>query len=291
MFSTAQTPESTIISKQGLIDPKTLADAIPLLKHRLKACIAERNFMEAEILKHRIDELEIKHHEVQQSILKSRQSVDRVSVEEAHLDDYREFNAHWDQVMKKYESDSEAQLKELKVTHEAERRSKLEELEKLTPTVYKPSSKLLEMRQKVGAFVKNQMFIEAHNITHEIELREHEEQKAHDTHRQVIIKKKLKFFEERKQVELTALKDKLKVGFEELERQRGSELETVIKRYQANATQLVISQSIEKNKYDGLHTTLAGRSSLDVTSISRIIASSRASTPGVSYRPKRRVDS
>jgi hypothetical protein len=62
----------------------------------------------------------------------------------------------------------------------------------------------------------------------------------------------------------------------------------VVKRYQNNTKQLGISQGIEKNKRDGRHTTSAGRTSLEVNSISRILASSRAGTPGVTYRPKHR---
>lgn len=287
MLSAAVTPESTLRSKTPF-DPALLQDAVPLLKQRQKECIAEGKFLEAEALKHRVAELLVKQRQVELTQLKSRQASERVTVEAAHMDDYREFNARWDESLAKYTRESEAQMGDLKATHETQRRSKLAELEETTPNEAKLSSAVLNMKKKLQAYLKSEMFAEAHELRQQIEAKEAEEFVDWAHQRSLQIQKKMKFFEDKKLIEVRALKSKLKKGYDELTRRRAAEMEIVIKRYQNNAKQLSVSQGIEKNKRDGRHTTSAGRTSLEVTSISRILASSRSTTPGVVYRPKLR---
>jgi hypothetical protein len=286
MLQTAVTPEST--GGHYYLDPELLNDAIPLLRRRLKESIADKRLREAEAIKRRIAELQTKQQSAQREQLRDRQASERITVEAAHMSDYTEFNLRWDDAMTKYARECEAQLQDLKAAHERDIKKKTEELETTTPGGAKLSSELLNMKKKCETYVKVGMYIEAHDLTAKIEAREATERSAWEEQRQIQIRNKLRFFEERKRLELKALKAKLRKGNDELQRRRARELETVIKRYQNNAKQLGISQGIEKNKCDGRHTTLAGCSSLEVTSISRILASSRGGTPGVTYRPKHR---
>lgn len=286
MLKTAVTPEST--GGYYPLDPELLNDAIPLLKQRLKASLADKKLREAEALKRRIAELQMKQQSAQREQLKLRQASERITVEAAHMSDYAEFNLRWDDTIAKYARECEAQLQDLKAAHVREVKKKTEELEATTPGGAKLSSETLNMKKKYETYIKVGMYIEAHDLTAKIEARETTERSARGEQRQLQISNKLKNFEERKQLELKALKAKLRKGYNELQRRRASELETVVKRYQNNTKQLGSSQGIEKNKRDGRHTTSAGRTSLEANSISRILASSRAGTPGVTYRHKHR---
>lgn len=287
MLSSAVTPESTLTSKLSF-DALMLTDSLPLLKLRLKECITDGKLLEAEVLKQKIAEAHVKQRQAELSQLRARQAIERETVQTAHLDDYREFNEQWDNTMTDYTRESEAQINDLKNAHEVEQRKKLAQLELSTPTEAKLSPSLLNMQRKLDAYVKASMYLEAHSLNQEIESKKILERKTWEQIRNTQIQKKLHTFIERQQIEAKALRDKLKKGYDELMRRRGAEMETVIKRYQNNAKQLKISQSIEKNKRDGLHTTSAGCSTLEVGSISRILASSRAGTPSTSYRPKQK---
>mmetsp|Transcript_14893 Transcript_14893/g.27528 ORF Transcript_14893/g.27528 Transcript_14893/m.27528 type:complete len:285 (-) Transcript_14893:74-928(-) len=263
---------------------ENLAEVVPMLKERQTKCIEEGNLMEAEAIKLKILSIQKRQKELEDEELLSKQKADKESVEAAHLERFNAFNAEWDEKLASYTADVESQLKQLSAKHAADRQAALEELEKSIPKTPKSSSKLLDLLRKKEVHIRAEEFKEAYQLQLEHEDLERRELEKWEREREESIAKHMKKFDDKLSTELNGLKRKFKAGYDEMKSERASKMETLIKRYQNDIKQLESAQKIEKNKRDGKHTTSAGRSSMQVASISRILASSRAGTPANSFR-------
>lgn len=263
---------------------ENLAEVIPMLKERQHKCIEEGNLMEAEAIKLKILSIQKRQKELEDEEMLARQKADRETVEAAHADRFNVFNAEWDEKLAKYTADVEVQLQKLSEEHQVNRNEMLAQLELSLPKTAKASSRVLDLQRKKEVHIRAEEFKEAHMLQMESQELEKREQEKWDRERAETIGKHMKKFEDKLATELNGIKRKVKTGYEEMKRERSVLMETLIKRYQNDIKQLENAQKIEKNKHDGKHTTSAGRSSMQVASISRILASSRAGTPANSFR-------
>ena len=82
--------------------------------------------------------------------------------------------------------------------------------------------------------------------------------------------------------ELGSFKQKLLAGAEELKKMRALEYESLVKKYQNVRKEMLIAHKLERNRFEGKHTTGCGTFKTDLNQSSRAIFNLR--TPG-SSRP------
>jgi hypothetical protein len=278
------TPETT--SPRALIEsPSDPAAMILVLKQYKDRLISDGNYLEAEKVKHRLKELqrEVATNRSQEVI--SRQSQQRKEVEYSHLVEFQEVNSLWEQEMAKYYRGAHSRIQEIEIKQQEDLDEKKQEIEKSLTTVAKPSTTLLQLRDKKKNAVKLEQFVLAHKITQDIAKLEEQEKEAHMKQRAVKIEHALDEFRKKQVLEMDALKIKLKNKLNEMKRKRAIDIEKVIKRFQNNKKELIRAQGLEKNREEGRY---QGRESHNCfSSISRIIRSSQCTTPGITFRSRR----
>lgn len=107
----------------------------------------DRNYVEADIAKRRLEDLR-QHEEARRGeTLRSRQVAQRLGIEESHMIEFQQFNAMWDRTMKEYEERAGELLEAMRQRHEIDVRELLHTKSSRAPTAIKQSPKLLDLRR------------------------------------------------------------------------------------------------------------------------------------------------
>ena len=97
-------------------EDSAVQDFLAILEEHRKNCENEGKYVEAEIARNRLAELQLHEENRRREAMRSRQIAERLGVEEAHMLEFQQFNQIWDSKMKDYEEHSASLIANLKVS-------------------------------------------------------------------------------------------------------------------------------------------------------------------------------
>ncbi|OMJ89604.1 hypothetical protein SteCoe_8231 [Stentor coeruleus] len=261
-------------------------EMIAVLTAFKEKCVAQGKYLDAEKAKQKILKLKVEEAKYKENELKQRQQKDTEEVEQGHIQDFQEFNQMWEKELSDFEESCRKQIEELRTKHEQELESTRETAETAFNEKQKPSQKKIDLLKARDSAVKIEEYLKAHSISQELSALEKDELASIEIRKKEFIKKALAKVEDRQEIEMEGLKNRLRRTHEELKRKRGMEMERVIKRFQNNKKELERAQTIELSIASGKVNTPSAWNMMESNSISRILQSSRAGTPGLMLKSK-----
>ncbi|KAL9182754.1 hypothetical protein ACHAXT_004033 [Thalassiosira profunda] len=227
-----------------------IADFLQILEEHRKNCEQQGKYVEAEVAKKRFEELKTHEANRRRESMKAQQMKERLGVEEAHMLEYQQFNTQWDAKCKEFEDQSQSQINSMKERHldelkEFQRRL----LEKQQKPKFSPV--LLNYRKVEEHLARSKNYSEAHKVKAKADKMEAKETEQWNTMKQKEMFQHESKFKAAKRQELSALQKRIKVGKEEQEKRRRTELERLMQRYAnvkaaLNTTQIIETQEAEK---------------------------------------------
>ena len=181
--------------------------------------------------------------------LQSKQENERIELEDSHLLEYQEFMNSWEKRLNNHKKDSEQQKFLMIEKHKREKIQLLEKLEKQIPLNPKPSGELLNMIKIQEGLIKQQDYGEAHKVQQRINLLTRSENSTWDKERKRKIMQQESHLDKKQEVELNALKKRLKTLEDEMNVARIAELESLLQKYQNAKKDLQNYQIQELNKF------------------------------------------
>lgn len=261
-------------------------EMIAALTSYKEKCVAQGKFLDAEKAKQKILKLKKEELKFREQELKQRQQKDTEEVEQGHIQDFQEFNELWEKELGEFEDSCRKQIEELRFKQESEIEQARETALKEFDERLKTSHKKLDLYKARESAVKLEEYLKAHAISQQLADIEKVEQQTYDMRKKKWVDKCLAKIQDRHEIEMEGLKNRLRRMHEELKRKRGMEMERVIKRFQNNKKELERAQNMEISIVNGKINTPAAWNFMESQSISRILMSSRAGTPGLMLKEK-----
>lgn len=266
-------------------------EMIAVLTAFKEKCVAQGKYLDAEKAKQKILKLKVEEAKYRENELKGKQQKETEEVEQGHIQDFQEFNQLWEKELSDFEEACRKQIEELKAKHEEKQIQTREAAEVAFLEKQKPSQKKNDLNKAKESAVKQEEYLKAHAISQELAALEREEAATFENRKKAFIKKQLLKLEDSQEIEMEGLKNRLRRTHEELKRKRGMEMERVIKRFQNNKKELERAQVMELSIASGKVNTPAAWNMMESSSISRILQSSRAGTPGLLLKSKQEKES
>merc|ERR1712188_37951 len=96
---------------------ESVQDFLRILEEHRAECEAQGKYVEAEIAKKRLDELQEHEANRQKEAMRSRQITERLGVEEAHMMEFQQFNAIWDKKMEEFKANAKQLVDTMRKKH------------------------------------------------------------------------------------------------------------------------------------------------------------------------------
>ena len=266
-------------------------EMIAVLTAFKEKCVAQGKFLDAEKAKQKILKLKIEEVKYRENELKSKQQKETEEVEQGHIQDFQEFNQLWEKELSEFEEGCRKQIEDLRARHEEEQTAAREAAALHFIEKQKPTQKKVDLNKAKESAIKLEEYLKAHAISQELAALEKEESLSFESRKKDFVKKQLAKLEDKQEIEMEGLKNRLRRIHEELKRKRGMEMERVIKRFQNNKKELERAQGMELSIASGKVNTPAAWNTMESSSISRILQSSRAGTPGLILKSKQEKES
>jgi hypothetical protein len=155
-------------------------------------------------------------------------------------------------------------------------------LEESIPVIPKHSPELLNLKRIQDTLVRNKEYKEAHFVQQQMIELEEKLKVTWGVDRENKIMQGLAVLTKKQENEVSSFKQKLLAGAEELKKMRAVEYEGIVKKYQNLRKEMKITHNLEKNRFEGKHTTGCGTFKTDLNQSSRAIFNVRAYRPGTS---------
>lgn len=233
-------------------EDQAVQDFLRILDEHRRHCEREGKYLEAETAATRLRELRQHEENRRREAMRSRQTAERLGIEEAHMLEFEQFNAIWETRMQEYERSAEDGLEKLKEKHLAEIMAFQEEWQNKLPRKPKLSKELLNMRKIQDVLAKQERYQEAQKIKFKADEREAWElARLQDQLSQTLAAKEQRIRQKQHQ-ELTGLAKRIQRGREEYKKLRQVELERRLQRYKNVKDDLTAKQKIETNQFNRL---------------------------------------
>jgi hypothetical protein len=221
----------------------------------------------------RILKLRQEQKKKREDTLAQKQTTEATEIEAAYEAELKEFNDEWDDKMQKFKAKCQEDEDQLVQRQANEKETTTKNLEETIPMIPKHSSEFLNLKRIQDTLVRNKNYKEAHTIQQQMIELEEIEKLSWGEDRQAKIQQNLAALAKRQENEISSFRQKAKNGFEELKKQKAAKLESLIKKYQNLRKEIKIAHKLEKNRFDGKHTTGSGIFKSDITASSRAIFS------------------
>merc|ERR1712227_1096812 len=213
-------------------EDQAVQDFLRILDEHRRHCEREGKYLEAETAARRLRELRQHEENRRREAMRSRQTAERLGIEEAHMLEFEQFNAIWEQRMQEYEKSAEEGLEKLKEKHLAEIMAFQEEWQ--------------------DTLARQERYQEAQKIKFKADEREAWElARLQDQLSQTLAAKEQRIRQKQHQ-ELTGLAKRIQRGREEYKKLRQVELERRLQRYKNVKDDLTAKQKIETNQFNRL---------------------------------------
>ena len=209
-----------------------------------------------------------------------KQAKEIADIENSYSEELKSFNEDWDDRMQKYKAQCQEDEEQLNQRQANEKETTTKALEENIPIIPKHSSEFLNLKRIQETLVRNKEYKEAHAIQQKMIELEEKEKLTWGEDRSSKIAQSLASLGKKHENEINSFKQKAKNGYEEKKKQRASNLESLVKKYQNLRKEIKIAHKLEKNRLDGKHTTGSGIFKSDITVSSRTIFSPKTKLDG-----------
>jgi len=233
-------------------EDQAVQDFLRILDEHRRHCEREGKYLEAETAARRLKELRQHEENRRREAMRSRQTAERLGIEEAHMLEFEQFNAIWEQRMQEYEKSAEEGLEKLKEKHLAEIMAFQEEWQNKLPRKPKLSKELLNMRKIQDTLARQERYQEAQKIKFKADEREAWELAPLQDQLSQTLAAKEQRIRQKQHAELTGLAKRIQRGREEYKGLRQCELERRLQRYKNVKDDLTSKQTIETNQFNRL---------------------------------------
>jgi len=211
----------------------------------------EGKYEEAEATKQKLEQFQEQSEQKRREDLKARQLSDRLGVEEAHMRELQEFNAHWDNKVAEFESHAASLQTTLRDRHKSEYSKAREKYGMETePRNPRWSRDLLNLRKIQDTLAKMKKYQEAMKMKQQADQVEAKETESWRMKREAKIRALEDQFLHKQALEMSGLTKRIVSGREEQRQARKVELERLLQRYNNVKSQLESQQKISLWKYD-----------------------------------------
>merc|ERR1711935_647282 len=165
---------------------------------------------------------ELREHEEnrQREAMKSRQITEKLGVEEAHMMEFKQFNAIWDKKMEEFDMNAKQLTDNMRKKHANELFRFKDKLTKSVPYRPKFSKELLNSRKIQETLAKMKQYAEAHKVKLKADhLEQVELEKLRSQHAHKLAAQEMQF-SQRQTSELSALEKRIETAHQEHKIQR-----------------------------------------------------------------------
>jgi len=232
-------------------DEHDLDRIVEVLDQKRIAYEQEGKYEEAENTKQRLEQLQAQVEQKRREDMKSKQLSERLGVEEAHMKELQEFNAHWDQKVAEFEAHAASLQAQLRERHEKEFDESREKFHRETePRTPRWSRDLLNLRKIQETLAKMKKYGEAAKTKQQADAVEAKETEVWRAKRDAKIRGLEEQFLHKQSLEMMGLTKRIVSGREEQKQARKLELERLLQRYHNVKSQLESQQKIATWRYD-----------------------------------------
>jgi len=195
-------------------------------------CEREGRYVEAEMAKNRINELKEQEFRRATEELIFMHEQQRTECEQAHIKQYQDFNAHWDNELNQAQQDDQNEILAMEERHTQDLEQNRQHLESTLPAKYKQSTELLNLRRIQQEDARQKKYQDAHQVqvrAQELEEKEREQYMI-DVHKKILASEANMMA--RQANEMAALKKKLEAKMNERLKIREVEHNKILQRYQ-----------------------------------------------------------
>mmetsp|Transcript_93013 Transcript_93013/g.164453 ORF Transcript_93013/g.164453 Transcript_93013/m.164453 type:complete len:502 (-) Transcript_93013:62-1567(-) len=237
---------------------------------------AQGNFKEAEEIRRTLENFQEAEAERRREEMRSQMIAERLGVEEAHMQELREFHESWDTKDAEFEKHVSHLQQSLQQRHEQAHRQYTDKIQREVDPTPKWGKELLNLRKIQETLGKQKNYVEAGKIKDDADKIERKEKAVWESKREVKLATLTEQFVHKQQMEMGGLIERIDTNRKEHKQARKKELERILQRYDNVKKQMERQQKITTQKIEQYH--LDRGSEWDTMSISA--ASSRPSMLG-----------
>lgn len=242
-------------------EESAVQDFITILDEHRKTAEKQGRYVEAEIARTRLHELQLHEANRKREAQRSRQIAERLGVEEAHMLEYSQFNNVWDRKMEEYETHALKLVEAMKRRHGEDLAAWQKKMIAQSQKRVKFSKELLNLRRIQDVLAKQKDYQQAALMKARADNMEASELEKLGNRKQQDLFLKEQRFKKQQKSELQALSLRVQTGREEQKKQRRLDLERLLQRYQNVKSELEAQQNLERirmEKYAGQSTLAMG---------------------------------
>ncbi|CAD8135968.1 unnamed protein product [Paramecium pentaurelia] len=227
-----------------------LEEYIQILYDHQKSCEKAGKYLEADQAKKRLGELKKDLDQKNKIEVKDRHINEKQEIENAHFEEFNQFNEFWDQKMSEFDQEAQRVKEQVLQRHDEELKQFTDELENSIPVKPKDSAELLSLRKTEESLAKQENYQEAHITQQRILSMERDEYERWSQSRSCKIKNLIIQLKQKQNTELNALQQRIISGQEEQRKIRSQELEKLLQKYQNVRKELSSQQNQEITRLD-----------------------------------------
>ena len=252
-FSMAPSSARTSSSGRKSLQPAHAAEEDANVSEKLKALELKRaeyvdngEYLQAETVHNEIVEIRLREESKRLDRLRTETESRLASLEEAHLQELKAFNAKWDDAIRRYDEDVEQAFKSMKLRHAEQLKALREESarkikEELDARTFPASKQLLEMRRSEKALAKTHEYRQAQIVKEKADRLQ--EQEIEEGKKRAV--EAVRLHEERIEIQiahqLEVLEQRGRVSRDVLLENRRKELAILMQRYQNQKAEIELT--------------------------------------------------
>jgi hypothetical protein len=207
---------------------------------------SEGRYLEAENIRQRINEIKSLLSGQKKKDL-SVQHIEEIKIlENTYNRELYEFNEFWEKKIDLFNEKAKANEETLALKQRKELEELISTLEQKLPKTVKFSKEYLDLKQSEFNLVKQERYVEAHQIKTKCDIMESKETEKYHKERNEKIRNKSEQLAAKQFLEKNALKQKLDKEFDELKKEKESELEKIFHKFKNRRLDLELQQKHEK---------------------------------------------
>ena len=221
------------VEKEQLLDleERDMEELIRELDAIRKESVEEGRYLDADNAKNKIQLVRTELGKKQKKDLASKHSLQKDKLDEEFEQEVENFSDFWNEKIGKYQEECKNLEGMLLAKNQEELEAHYKILEETLPLKFKPSSKMLEVKETLIQLLRNQKYKDAHYMQQKICKLEKFEEEKHINQRIKKIQNLLEIMRNKHDQENKTLRKKILLGLEELELNRGKEYEKLLLKF------------------------------------------------------------
>lgn len=256
-----------------------IPDQISTLREYKRQFISEKRFLEANQINIRIKELKSEFLSHQQHKLTFQHKVEKLNIDRLSKSEEEKEDEKWAQLLVQFAEENKAKVDQLEKQHAEKLHEYLTSLQETLPRKYKPSLKLISMRQNRDIAIKTEEFCYAQELEVKIPVLEKLEEEAFLKKRERKIELEVAHYKAKLEDEMKVLVTKIRREYDVLINRKEQSRDLVCTKHQTTQRTLERNQRVQRVDIKKKAIVLNQMKCTSSTNISSKLASRNSSTP------------